>query len=76
MQAQLAEATGISFSTYKRFERRGRISFVPFRWIANELSCMEEFNDLFINPYYGSLEEINRAFARAAKETRKQQRSS
>lgn len=69
-QAQLAEAAGISLSTYKRFERKGQISFLPLLWIANELGCMEEFNDLFTNPYYGSLEDIDRAFARAAKEAR------
>lgn len=69
-QAQLATAAGISLSTYKRFERKGQISFLPLLWIANELGCMEEFNELFTNPYYESLEDIDRAFARAAKEAR------
>ena len=46
-QKQLAERTGVSYGSIRRFEQTGEISLLSLVKIANALDCLEDFNELF-----------------------------
>ena len=49
-QRQLAERTGVSYGSIRRFEQTGEISLFSLVKIANALDCLEDFNELFKKP--------------------------
>lgn len=46
-QRDLAEKSGVSYASVKRFESCGEISFNSLLKIANALDCLDDFNDVF-----------------------------
>ena len=57
-QVQLAERSGVSLGSLKRFERTGEISLSSLLKIAMVLDSLNEFEKLFDRPEYTSIEEI------------------
>lgn len=49
-QKQLAERTGVSYGSIRKFEQTGEISLLSLVKIANALDCLEDFNELFKKP--------------------------
>lgn len=49
-QKRLAERTGVSYGSIRRFEQTGEISFLSLVKIANALDCLEDFNEFFKKP--------------------------
>ena len=60
-QAQLAERSGVSLGSIKRFEQTGKISFEALLKLAHLLGRLSDFENLF-SPKY-DLEEIERLFS-------------
>ncbi len=46
-QRDLAEKSGVSYASVRRFESCGEISFNSLLKIANALDCLDDFNDVF-----------------------------
>jgi transcriptional regulator with XRE-family HTH domain len=59
-RATLAEMSGVSASSIKRFETTGQISFVSLLQIANALGVLDDFNALFITEKPMTLSELER----------------
>ncbi len=57
-QTALAERSGVSLGSVKRFERTGEISLSHLLKIAMVLNCLGDFSELFKKPEYTSIEEI------------------
>ena len=61
-QRQLAERTGVSYGSIRRFEQTGEISLLSLVKIANALDCLEDFNELFKKaarePYYEGILDV------------------
>lgn len=57
-QVQLAERSGVSLGSIKRFEQTGEISMSSLLKIAMVLGCLKDFERLFEKPAYSSIEEI------------------
>ena len=57
-QKALAQKSGVSFGSVKRFEQTGDISLQSLTKIAIALEVEEELDNLFSQIPYGSLEEI------------------
>ena len=57
-QATLAERSGVSLGSIKRFERTGEVSLSHLLKIAMVLGCLGDFSELFRKPEYTSIEEI------------------
>lgn len=57
-QMQLAEKSGVSLSSLKRFERTGEISLSSLLRIAMVLDSLKDFEQVFEKPEYTSIEEI------------------
>ena len=57
-QKELAERSGVSFGSVKRFEQKGEISFQNLLKIAQVLRSMEDFDLLFQSKPYRSLDEM------------------
>ena len=57
-QLQLAEKSGVSLSSLKRFERTGEISLSSLLKIAMVLDSLKDFEKVFEKPEYTSIEEI------------------
>lgn len=57
-QLQLAERSGVSLGSVKRFERTGEISLSSLLKIALVLDSLKEFENLFNKPEYASMEEL------------------
>ena len=57
-QLQLAEKSGVSLSSLKRFERTGEISLASLLKIAMVLDSLKDFEKVFEKPEYTSIEEI------------------
>lgn len=62
-QADLAERAGISFSTYKRFEREGQIALESLVKVAIALRMESELDQLFEKPAstFESLDAVEHA---------------
>ena len=57
-QSDLAEKSGVSLGSLKRFENKGEISLSSLLKIAFALGYEEDFNRLFEHKNYQSLDEI------------------
>ncbi len=57
-QAVLAERSGVSLGSIKRFERTGEISLASLLKIAMVLDSLGDFSQLFKKPEYTSIGEI------------------
>lgn len=57
-QIQLAEKSGVSLGSVKRFERLGEISLSSLIKIAFILDCEDDFDALFSRKEYKSIQEV------------------
>ena len=57
-QEELAERSGVSFGSVKRFEQIGEISLKHLILISKVLRCSEQFDELFSLSNYESMEEL------------------
>lgn len=57
-QMQLADKSGVSLSSLKRFEQAGEISLSSLLKIAMALGSLKDFEKVFETPEYTSIEEI------------------
>ena len=57
-QAGLATRAGIKTPTYRRFERTGQISLKGLLYIAFALNMLADFDQLFSQRQYQSLDDI------------------
>ena len=57
-QEELAERSGVSFGSVKRFEQTGEISLKHLIMISKVLRCSEQFDELFSLSNYESMEEL------------------
>lgn len=57
-QKELAERSGVSLGSIKRFEQTGEISLQSLTKIAIALSAEDELESLFTSPNFESIEEI------------------
>ncbi len=57
-QKDMAERTGISLGSIKRFEQIGEISLHSLLKIAFVLDCLDDFDQLFERRYYRSIEDV------------------
>lgn len=58
-QRDLANKSGVSYASIRRFENIGEISLNSLLKIANALDCLEEFNSVFNTPAVKSLKDYN-----------------
>ncbi len=59
-QKKLAERSGVSFGSVKRFEQTGEISLLSLTKIAIVLQVEDELDSLFCSVPYSSIEEVIR----------------
>ena len=57
-QRELAEKSGVSLGSLRRFEQSGRISFESLVSICFALNCQDELDQLFAAPAYRSIQEV------------------
>ena len=57
-QQGLASRAGVKFATYRRFEQTGEISLRGLLQVGFALNCLDEFNDLFAQKQYQSLDDV------------------
>lgn len=57
-QQQLSIKSGVSLGSLKRFETTGEISLASLLKIAFALGCEKDFETLFKNHQYNSIQEI------------------
>lgn len=57
-QEGLASRAGVKFATYRRFEQTGEISLQGLLQIGFALNCLDEFNALFAQKQYQSLDDV------------------
>ncbi len=57
-QQQLAEKTGVSLGSIKRFETTGLISLQNLLRIAITLNAVDDFTNLFAHTKYSSIDEV------------------
>lgn len=57
-QEGLATRAGIKFATYRRFEQTGEISLRGLIQIAFALNTLSEFDNLFAQKQYQSLDDV------------------
>ena len=58
-QRDLANKSGVSYASIRRFENIGEISLNSLLKIANALDCLEEFNSIFKMPVLKSLKDYD-----------------
>ena len=58
-QRDLANKSGVSYASIRRFENIGEISLNSILKIANALDCLEEFNLVFKMPAVKSLKDFD-----------------
>lgn len=58
-QRNLANKSGVSYASIRRFESIGEISFNSLLKIANALDCLEDFNLIFKMPVVKSLKDYD-----------------
>ncbi len=56
-QRQMAERSGVTYASLRRFEQTGEISFVSLIKLAKALRCMDDFNGLFKTPIIKDLKD-------------------
>ncbi len=57
-QLELAERSGVSYGSIKRFETKGDISLSSLIKIAIVLECEDDFKTLFSRKKYRSIEDV------------------
>lgn len=57
-QAGLASRAGVKFATYRRFEQTGKISLGGLLQIAFALNALSDFDHLFSQRQYQSIDEV------------------
>lgn len=57
-QKELAERSGVSFGSVKRFEQKGEVSLKNLLQIAVVLRALDEFGQLFETDSYRSIDEM------------------
>ena len=57
-QEGLASRAGVKFATYRRFEQTGEISLRGLLQVGFALNCLDEFNALFAQKQYQSLDDV------------------
>lgn len=57
-QMELAERSGVSYGSIKRFETKGDISLSSLIKIAIVLECEDDFKTLFSRKKYRSIEDV------------------
>lgn len=57
-QEGLASRAGVKFATYRRFEQTGEISLRGLLQIGFALNCLDEFNTLFAQRQYRSIDDV------------------
>lgn len=57
-QEQLSRKSGVSLGSVKRFERTGEISLTSLVKIAFALGCEKDFDELFSQKEYRSIQEV------------------
>lgn len=57
-QEGLASRAGVKFATYRRFEQTGEISLHGLLQIGFALNSLDEFNTLFAQKQYQSLDDV------------------
>lgn len=57
-QKLLAQKSGVSYASIRRFESTGDIAFVSLLKIASALNCLEDFNALFSNKMITNLKDL------------------
>ena len=57
-QKNLAARSNVSYASYRKFEEKGEISLSSLIKIMMELGVIDDFNALFENPVYQSIEEV------------------
>lgn len=67
-QAELSERSGVPLGTLKRFESTGQISLDTLLRLARPLGALHEFDALFPEPAFGSLDEVIRATTKTARQ--------
>lgn len=58
-QRDLANKSGVSYASIRRFESIGEISLNSLLKIANALECLEDFNSVFKMPVVKSLKDYD-----------------
>lgn len=66
-QVALAEKSGVSYGSIKRFERTGEVSLSSLIKIAIALDCEDDFDALFEQRGYASIEEVINARKNASR---------
>jgi transcriptional regulator with XRE-family HTH domain len=57
-QEELAKRSGVSLGSLKRFESTNEIELTSLLKLAFALDCVQDFNALFANPHYESLDQV------------------
>ncbi|MDO4160771.1 MAG: helix-turn-helix transcriptional regulator [Prevotellaceae bacterium] len=57
-QEGLATRSGVKFATYRRFEQTGEISLKGLLQIGFALNALSEFENLFVQKQYQSLDDV------------------
>ena len=57
-QKLLAQKSGVSYASLRRFESTGDIAFVSLLKIAKVLNCLEDFNALFSKKIITNLKDL------------------
>lgn len=57
-QKLLAQKSGVSYASLRRFESTGDIAFVSLLKIARVLNCLEDFNALFSRKIITNLKDL------------------
>lgn len=73
-QQALAEKSGVSLGSVKRFETTNQISLVSLVKIAFALRCEDDFDALFARPAYTSIDDVIAARRKALKREREEKR--
>ena len=60
-QAELSARSGVPLGTLKRFETSGHVSLDTLLSLARPLAALHEFDQLFPEPAYASLDDVIRA---------------
>ena len=56
-QKELAFRSGVSYGSIRRFESKGEISLRSLLFLAQEIDCLSDFNELFKYEYIKSLKK-------------------
>ena len=59
-QKALAQSSGVSYASIRRFERTGEISLRSLVKLANAISCLSDFKELFKHEIILSVKEYKK----------------